>query len=1101
MTATPEPITAEELQRRLRAREPGALLVPPRILRRVIKRDRGLGGIGLQVPHRDSYVIDRDRALGIADRDELGCPTDLALPDTLVLLARPEPATLARRPGGVLRAAWRELFHARLHAALARRKRAGKLPPDVVREQIRAIGKLEFEEARAVLTQENVLLPPHPGESEGTPAERADREAYVELACTFHEQRAFDPERLSHWFPSADLDRLARAFAADDVPALLGDSRPEGAPEPELAMQETASADTEALSVAPPEPDAAERAAGAATRGNQVRAALLLQRAGKTDEARAQLDGLMTRLEKALGLSEGQVAAWRAGLEGLLPRAAGGVWNVEGRLLYDVQMVCVDNERDVFAVDLIEWFVSWFRRPIKRPLPDQPAVLTVKHLRNAAERLPGAHLPADARRQLTEALHRALEDAEVRLRDRLRPKLHGALDAVSLAPGNLAERLSRDKLVEELLDLVVARGYLTLGDLRDALARNRVKLPDLVNPVEFLTGDPLLRANRQLARDLDGVYRRGEIYLRWLQRLSSLFFGNPVGRFLTLYLILPVLGAFFLLKGLEEIAELLHKFAGLPKPPHVPDVAYGGLALFLLPLLHWPAFRRAVWRGVVLLWHLGRAVFWDLPASVLRLPLIRRILQSKTYLIFYEYAGKPLALTVPLALLLWALGVELATAALCWAGAALLASALLNSRLGLVVEEAAADRMVRVWQMIRDDLLPGLFRWVMYVFRQLVERVERVLYAVDEWQRFRSGQGRLAFAGKLVFGLFWFWVVYVVRFVVNLLVEPQINPIKHFPVVTVSHKLILPLAIPPGHGQLSPLGALLQAVLPLTVDRANWVAGTVVWGIPGIFGFLAWELKENWRLYKSNMSPTLDPEVVGSHGERVINLLRPGFHSGTLPKLFAKLRRLHGKAERRAEEGLHHVEQEVRRFAERDLIAYLAASNRWGLSASVYLGHVRLGVSRIRLEVCCPGLAGESLLLDLEHHGGRLLAGLARIGWAAGLTPARRRTLTAVLAGFYHLAGVDLVREQLTAALPAGAEYDVTAEGLVVRPPGAEYDLADPAAPPQPPAPGLPPRSAELLFRVPRIRWADWVATWEHDRGSNVDPGPLTRAPLLGPAA
>ena len=40
----------------------------------------------------------------------------------------------------------------------------------------------------------------------------------------------------------------------------------------------------------------------------------------------------------------------------------------------------------------------------------------------------------------------------------------------------------------------------------------------------------------------------------------------------------------------------------------------------------------------------------------------------------------------------------------------------------------------------------------------------------------------------------------------------------------------------------------------------------------------------------------------------------------------------------------------------------------------------RLGASRIRLEVCCPGLAGESVLLDLEHHGGRLLARLDTMG-------------------------------------------------------------------------------------------------------------------------
>ena len=69
-------------------------------------------------------------------------------------------------------------------------------------------------------------------------------------------------------------------------------------------------------------------------------------------------------------------------------------------------------------------------------------------------------------------------------------------------------------------------------DLRDTLSRSQLKLPDLGGVGELLLGDRLIRANRGLAVVLDGVYRRGEVYLRWLQRLSSLAFGTAVGRFL-----------------------------------------------------------------------------------------------------------------------------------------------------------------------------------------------------------------------------------------------------------------------------------------------------------------------------------------------------------------------------------------------------------------------------------------------------------------------------------------------------------------------------------------------------------------------------------------
>src|SRR5262249_7061567 len=143
-------------------------------------------------------------------------------------------------------------------------------------------------------------------------------------------------------------------------------------------------------------------------------------------------------------------------------------------------------------------------------------------------------------------------------------RLVKALDSVGRVPRSAAERLPRARLVEELLDLVVRRCFLTMSDLRDAIARSRVKLPDLINPVEFFTGDPLIRLNRRLAADLDGVYHRGEIYLRWLQRLSSIFFGNPVGRAVTLYLLVPLLGAFFILKGTNVLMEEAHKFLGVP---------------------------------------------------------------------------------------------------------------------------------------------------------------------------------------------------------------------------------------------------------------------------------------------------------------------------------------------------------------------------------------------------------------------------------------------------------------------------------------------------------------------------------------------------------
>src|SRR3954469_13288906 len=92
MASHPEPITigAAELQKLLSDVDPAALLVKPRLLRRVIKDDCRLNGVGLQVPHRKSYTIHRDALLAIADRADLGLADDKELPTRLILLACPE---------------------------------------------------------------------------------------------------------------------------------------------------------------------------------------------------------------------------------------------------------------------------------------------------------------------------------------------------------------------------------------------------------------------------------------------------------------------------------------------------------------------------------------------------------------------------------------------------------------------------------------------------------------------------------------------------------------------------------------------------------------------------------------------------------------------------------------------------------------------------------------------------------------------------------------------------------------------------------------------------------------------------------------------------
>ena len=205
--------------------------------------------------------------------------------------------------------------------------------------------------------------------------------------------------------------------------------------------------------------------------------------------------------------------------------------------------------------------------------------------------------------------------------------------------------------------------------------------------------------------------------------------------------------------------------------------------------------------------------------------------------------------------------------------------------------EAVAHWLRNLLARVTTDIIANLFAGILHFFQRLMEDFDRMIYAVDEWLRFREGQPGSSLYVKASLGIFWFYIAYVSRFAVNLLVEPQVNPIKHFPVVTVSHKIILPQA------------HLVQSRRWLHRGMVEWrlalfAGGIVIFAIPGIFGFLAWELRSNWMLYRANRAKLLKPVMVGSHGESMARLLRPGFHSGTVPKIFcAHLRKAHRESE------------------------------------------------------------------------------------------------------------------------------------------------------------------------------------------------------------
>jgi hypothetical protein len=318
-----------------------------------------------------------------------------------------------------------------------------------------------------------------------------------------------------------------------------------------------------------------------------------------------------------------------------------------------------------------------------------------------------------------------------------------------------------------------------------------------------------------------------------------------------------------------------------------------------------------------------------------------------------------------------------------------------------------------------------------------------------------------------------------------------------------------------------------SALSPLGPIVANAIAGPTVFLLPSVFGFLVWELKENFRLYRENRPQILGPSIVGHHGETMSALMKPGFHSGTLPKLYAKLRaaarrsegeqtspalalvtsqKLGKGAQQRAEttrhgfqESLRDVEEAVRRFVERELAALLEASPRFPFGQVAVQG-VELGSNRVLVRIACESVSMEPCELAFEEQSGLLVASIPSAGFIDALgagaagdkdTSEARVLVENAIAGLYKLAGVDLVREQIEAALGGCPPYDIADEGLIVWP-GAGYRTEviyelDPdergtiaptirGEPLAEPPPKLDP--AKLFYGRQRITWRAWLSAW-----------------------
>jgi len=407
-------------------------------------------------------------------------------------------------------------------------------------------------------------------------------------------------------------------------------------------------------------------------------------------------------------------------------------------------------------------------------------------------------------------------------------------------------------------------------------------------------------------------------------------------------------------------------------------------------------------------------LFWDLPWKMLPLDAFQRLVDTWVFQLLYWKVLKPALLTAILILVFPALIGSLAWLTLIF----LLNAVLINSRPGRAATEGIRDGLIALGDKLRAGLLMGVVRFITYAFKRITESIEWVLFTVDEYLRYRSGDSRTSLVVRTVLGVVWTPVAFLVRFYFVVLIEPCLNPLK-LPICSLAAKVVYPMLIA--------LSVQETSMLYLGYVMPSWMAWAIVWPtlffLPDAFGFLAWEMKENWRLYRSNRSETLRPVVVGAHGETIRGLLQPGFHSGTVPQLYAKLREAERQAVRsrswqKARLYRHEVEEmeaALGRFLAREVVALLKSSKCWQ-SEPVDAGGAHLATNRIRFDVVHADYPSRPVEIEIEHNHYWIVAGLRSTGWLDEMTPEQRRAFATCLAGMYKLADVDLVREQMKSA-------------------------------------------------------------------------------------
>ncbi len=645
-----------------------------------------------------------------------------------------------------------------------------------------------------------------------------------------------------------------------------------------------------------------------------------------------------------------------------------------------------------YRLRLGRWLLTLGRLPLREVLPFQALLKALRAMDTARARLEEMPWSIDDLERFSRVLSILRQRVTTRLDTQLTPRLEQALRGADFVPRDHRERIAAHKMKLELLDVIKQRRHLKFTDVRDIVARNILRLPDPTLS-EFFRGDRLARFDRTAARALPGVYRPGEIYIKGLQQLSAPLFGTGLGRTISRYGLVPFGGAYLVLKSLDLVWELIPGDGQVVQLANLTDVLLvGTLANVIMHTGIGRHIALSLWRALLatlrFLFYDGlpRILRWRPLAELLNAGIVRGIGRNLVQPLLI--GTLPLIPIIVIAVFIEEVPIEpgLWLAVLAYAVGTLAR----NTPAGRRFLDNLRTSIGLYLRRINQALFINAIQSLLYFFKEVTRRFSQLLHRVDESLTHHLGERLPSLVFKALLTPLWRFAEALIQFYVTVLVEPQVNPVKHFPIVSIGHKLLLPFlpAITAAFIDIS------ESVLPKVIAYPL-VTLTIVL-LPGLFGFFVWELKENWKLYQANHQDGLaaagadagegaeipvEPAAVGPHGERMRGLMARGFHSGRLPKAFDRLRKVltrelregqpHPRRLRRVQRNLEELTHAFCVFFDREFTYALRERCRDPncILERVETGSPRIATNLVELSVeVYPGAARDSGVPELAHR-------------------------------------------------------------------------------------------------------------------------------------